>query len=108
MSEERYEPVSCDYHDELEAAAVQRSRVELEFDLEGRSQHGSGKIADVYTANGAEWVRFVSDDGGPLEIRLDHIISFRQEWTVDRYSLLVTRYSEDERLRSDQRVTSNE
>lgn len=79
MTEERYEPVSCDYHDELEAAAMHRTRVELEFDLEGRPQRGRGQIADVYTADGAEWVRFVSDDGGPLEIRLDHIISFRQE-----------------------------
>jgi len=58
MSEERYEPVSCDYHDELEAAAMHGSRVELEFDLEGRPQRGRGKIADVYTADGAEWVRF--------------------------------------------------
>ena len=79
MSEERYEPVSCDYHDELEAAAMHKNRVELEFDLEGRPQRGRGTIADVYTADGAEWVRFVSDDGSPLEIRLDHIISFRQE-----------------------------
>ncbi|HEY2091149.1 MAG TPA: Rho-binding antiterminator [Thermoanaerobaculia bacterium] len=79
MSEEHYEPVSCDYHDELEAAAMHKSRVELEFDLDGVSQRGLGKIDDVYTADGAEWVRFVSDDGGPVEIRLDHIISFRQE-----------------------------
>ena len=35
MTEERYEPVSCDYHDELEAAAMHKKRVELEFDLEG-------------------------------------------------------------------------
>ena len=79
MPEERYEPVSCDYHDELEAAAMHRNRVALEFDLDGVAQRGSGKIADVYTSNGAEWVRFVSDDGGPVEIRLDHIISFREE-----------------------------
>jgi transcriptional antiterminator Rof (Rho-off) len=79
MSEERYEPVSCDYHDELEAAAMHRNRVALEFDLDGVARHGNGEIADVYTANGAEWVRFVTDDGGPVEIRLDHIISFREE-----------------------------
>ena len=79
MPEERYEPVSCDYHDELEAAAMHRNRVALEFDLGGIAQRGNGQIADVYTSNGAEWVRFVSDDGGPVEIRLDHIISFREE-----------------------------
>ena len=79
MSEEPYEPVSCDYHDQLEAAAMHKNPVELEFDLEGVAQRGRGKIDDVYTAEGAEWVRFVSDDGGPVEIRLDHIISFREE-----------------------------
>ena len=76
MTEERYEPVSCDYHDELEAAAMHKAPVELEFDLEGVTQKERGTIADVYTANGAEFVKFVSDSG-PLEIRLDQIISFR-------------------------------
>lgn len=79
MSEEHYEPVSCDYHDQLEAAAMHRKPVELEFDLEGVSQRGRGRIQDVYTSDGAEWVRFVSDDGAPLEIRLDHIISMLEE-----------------------------
>ncbi|HET7711586.1 MAG TPA: Rho-binding antiterminator [Thermoanaerobaculia bacterium] len=77
MEEERYEPVSCDYHDELEAAAMHKRDVELEFDLEGVTQTERGKIADVYTANGAEYVRFDSDSG-QLEIRLDHIIAFRE------------------------------
>jgi Rho-binding antiterminator len=77
MSEERYEPVSCDYHDQLEAAAVQRKQVELEFDLEGVIQKEKGRVEDVYTADGAEYIRFASDSG-PLEIRLDHIVSFRE------------------------------
>jgi len=76
MSEERYEPVSCDYHDELEAAAMHKQEVELEFDLEGVTQRDKGKIADVYTANGAEFVKFVAG-AGPIDIRLDHIISMR-------------------------------
>jgi Rho-binding antiterminator len=76
MTEERYEPVSCDYHDELEAAAMHRTPVELEFDLEGVTQRERGTIADVYTANGAEFVKFESDSGS-LEIRLDQIISMK-------------------------------
>lgn len=78
MSEERYEPVSCDYHDQLEAAAMHKQQVELEFDLDGVAQRERGKIEDVYTADGAEFVRFATDDGA-LEIRLDHIISMKQE-----------------------------
>jgi Rho-binding antiterminator len=76
MSEERYEPVSCDYHDELEAAAMHKQEVELEFDLEGVTQRDKGKIADVYTANGAEFVKFVAG-AGAIDIRLDHIIAMR-------------------------------
>ena len=77
MTEERYQPVSCDYHDELEAAAMHRNEVELEFDLDGVPRRERGRIGDVYTSNGAEFIRFESDSG-PLEIRLDQIISFRQ------------------------------
>lgn len=74
MTEEPYDPVSCDYHDQLEAAAMHRNVVELEFDLNGMRQKERGRVEDVYTADGAEFVRFASD-GGALEIRLDHIIS---------------------------------
>ena len=77
MTEERYEPVSCDYHDQLEAAAMHRQEVELEFDLEGVTQKEKGRVEDVYTANGAEFIRFAAGTG-PLEIRLDHIISMKE------------------------------
>lgn len=78
MSEERYEPVSCDYHDQLEAAAMHRTPVELEFALDGVPQKEKGKVEDVYTADGAEFVRFAADSGS-LEIRLDHIISMKED-----------------------------
>ena len=78
MTEERYQPVSCDYHDELEAAAMHKQAVELEFDLEGVTQRERGTIADVFSSNGAEFVKFVSERG-PLEIRLDQIISMKNE-----------------------------
>jgi Rho-binding antiterminator len=73
---EPYEPVSCDFHDQLEQAAMHRRNVELEFELEGVPQKETGTIADVYTAHGAELVKFVAPSG-PVEIRLDQIISIR-------------------------------
>ena len=76
-NEERYQPVSCDYHDQLEEAAMHRQRVELEFDLEGVTQRETGTIADVFTSNGAEFVKFDSGGGDAVDIRLDHIISMR-------------------------------
>jgi Rho-binding antiterminator len=77
MTESPYEPISCDYHDQLEAAAMHKREVELEFDLEGAPQRARGTIDDVYTAGGAEWVRFKTG-GAPLEIRLDRIISLHE------------------------------
>ncbi len=78
MAREPYEPVSCDYHDQLEAAAMHKRNVELEFDLDGLPHHERGRIADVYTAQGAEFVKFISDRG-TLDIRLDQIISMKEE-----------------------------
>jgi Rho-binding antiterminator len=76
MSNEPYEPVSCDYHDQLEAAAMHKTNVELEFELEGVTQRERGRIADVYTADGAEFVKFEASQGS-VDIRLDQIISMR-------------------------------
>lgn len=77
MAEEDYQPISCDYHDLLEEAAMHKKRMELEFELEGVTQRETGTIADVYSSNGAEFVKLVAQ-AGPVEIRLDHIISMRQ------------------------------
>ena len=77
MTDEPYEPVSCDYHDQLEAAAMHKTHVELEFELEGVTQREWGRIADVYTANGAEYVKFEAP-AGSVDIRLDQIISMRE------------------------------
>ena len=77
MADDRYEPVSCDYHDQLEAAAMHKSEVELEFELEGVTQKERGRVEDVYSAEGAEFIRFASDSGS-IEIRLDHIISMKE------------------------------
>ncbi len=78
MTDDGYEPVSCDYHDQLEEAAMHKRDVDLEFDLEGVAQRDRGRIEDVFTSDGAEYVRFRGRQG-PLEIRLDRIISMREE-----------------------------
>lgn len=72
-----YQPVSCDYHDQLEAAATRHLEVEIEFDQQGVSQRERGKVADVFSRDGAEFVRFAADNG-EVEIRLDRIIAFRE------------------------------
>jgi transcriptional antiterminator Rof (Rho-off) len=72
-----YQPVSCDMHDRFEAAAVKKQDVELEFNLEGVVQRERGRIADVYSVEGKEFVKFVSP-AGPVDIQLDHIIDMRE------------------------------
>jgi Rho-binding antiterminator len=77
MTDKPYKPVSCDYHDELEAASMHKRDVELEFELGGVPQRERGKIADVYTSKGAEYVKLDAPKGR-VEIRLDQITSFKE------------------------------
>lgn len=77
MADDKYEPVSCDMHDRYEAVAVKKQDVELEFNLDGTPQRERGKIADVYSADGKEFVKFMSRSGA-VDIQLDHIIDMRE------------------------------
>jgi Rho-binding antiterminator len=77
MTDKDYKPVSCDYHDELEAASMHKKDVELEFQSDGVAKRERGKIADVYTADGAEFVKLEAPKGS-VNIRLDQITSFRE------------------------------
>ena len=77
MPDNDYNPISCDQHDRYEAAAVKKQDVELEFDLDGIPRRERGKIADVYSADGKEFVKFTSDRGS-VDIQLDHIIDMRE------------------------------
>ena len=75
--QENYVPVSCDYHDQLEAAAMKKHDVELEFEASGVRQRERGKIGDVYSSDGAEWVRLDKAQGS-IKVRLDQIVGFRE------------------------------
>lgn len=70
---DRYEPVSCDFHDQLEAAAVEKNDVELVFDEQGVRQRERGVVEDVFTREGAEFARLRNGDGA-RDVRLDHIV----------------------------------
>lgn len=77
MGESDYQPVSCDYHDQLEAAAMHKQEVELEFEAKGERVRERGIIADVFTREGAEYVK-VAKPAGSIELRLDQILSMRE------------------------------
>lgn len=66
-----YEPVDCDFHDVLEAAATQRTQVEVTArGGQGETERHVATISDVYTRDGAEYVDL--SDGST--IRLDHLV----------------------------------
>jgi Rho-binding antiterminator len=65
-----YTPPSCSFHDELEARAVRREVVRLEFqDPDGVERVVVGTIADVWTEAGAEYLRTAAG----TTIRLDRL-----------------------------------
>ncbi len=68
---ETYRPIDCSLHDEFELRAVRQVRCELVYrDESGVEQHRSGRIVDLTTRNGEEYLRL--DDG--TEVRLDRVI----------------------------------
>lgn len=71
-----YKPVTCDFHDELTAAATRDQEVELEFEMNGETQRQRGKVKDVYTADGEEFVRF-NTPSESVKLRLDQLKQMR-------------------------------
>ena len=68
---ETYKPISCDFHDELEAISVQKKPVEVVYkDERGGRQVLEGRITDLYTRDHEE---FMIVEGG-VEIRLDQLV----------------------------------
>lgn len=68
---DNYKPVDCGFYDRLEAAAVLRKTVEIEFLKDDSSVTSEAVIKDLRAVNGAEFL--ILTDG--TEIRLDRIVS---------------------------------
>lgn len=66
-----YVPINCEFHDVLEARAVQRRIVALHYlDEDGQTRLTHSRIVDVYAQSSMEFIRL--EQGAP--IRLDRII----------------------------------
>ncbi|QDL11709.1 hypothetical protein DP113_30980 [Brasilonema octagenarum UFV-E1] len=71
-----YIPVSCDFHDELEALATLRQECRIVYsDAANELVEVQGRIIDVYAANKADFIKL--KDG--TEIRLDRIVSVNEK-----------------------------
>jgi Rho-binding antiterminator len=68
---EEYKPIDCGFYDRLEAAAVQRKTVKINYIKDDSPITSEAVIKDLRSVNGAEFL--ILTDG--TEIRLDRIIS---------------------------------
>jgi len=67
-----YRPISCDFHDILEAAATARKVVHVRFlDEQGSLQHRSASIVDIFSRDGAEYLCISTGE----TLRLDRLIA---------------------------------
>lgn len=70
----KYEPVDCDFTDELEFIAVKKISVEVKYwNSQGSNSLATGLIKDIETANKEEHLIM----SGGERIRLDHLIQLR-------------------------------
>jgi Rho-binding antiterminator len=75
-----YKPISCDFHDLLEAVATTRKSVSLRFlDEQGSLQHRNAGILDVYSRGGAEFVTISTGE----TVRLDRLVEVDHAARVD-------------------------
>ena len=66
---EGYEPIACGLHDVVEDRIVRRGECEVVYDEGGERRRYIGRLADVYSRDGAEYVELA--DG--RAVRLDRI-----------------------------------
>ena len=69
-----YQPISCGLHSEYELLAMRRARVSLVHrDDQGVEHCLQGRVEDVFTRQGAEYLRLKLEDGETRDLRLDRI-----------------------------------
>ena len=70
-----YQPIACIEHERLEFAVLRRFSIHL-FLKDGRSL--DGQALDVYTKEGAEWLKLRDPLGVEHVLRLDEIAEMRE------------------------------
>lgn len=75
-----YQPISCDFHDILEDAAVRRLLVEVDYrDPQGSERTVNSKIKDITVEGQEEFLLLESGE----KIRLDQLISVNHQERAD-------------------------
>ena len=67
-----YQPIDCEFHDRLEAAALVRRPARIRFrDADGNARERTAAIADVFARNGEEFAALSTGE----TVRLDRILA---------------------------------
>lgn len=76
---QNYQPIECILHERLEFSVLRKIALQLEYrNKEGLVGAERVLPLDVYTRDGAEWLKFRCENGRQEEIRLDRILSFKE------------------------------
>ncbi len=76
MTTNDYVPIGCDQHSILELLAMHRSRVRVDaLDESGAPISLDGRVADVITRAGAEYLVLDAGAAGMRSMRLDRVIA---------------------------------
>jgi len=70
-----YQPIACVQHERLEFAVLRRIPLHLKLQ-DGREL--TGLALDVFTQDGAEWLKFRDGSGAEETLRLDRIVAFSE------------------------------
>jgi len=76
MTENDYQPVSCEMHSELELAIMHRTELQLSWQSEDALLTETVLPVDIKTKNKQEFLYTRTKKGDSLEIRLDKISTF--------------------------------
>lgn len=73
-----YVPIACIEHERLEFAVLKRRKLHLAWRGDAGREEADMLPLDVYTREGAEWLRLGRTDGGEITLRLDQLLEFRE------------------------------
>lgn len=76
--DEPYTPIACALHERLEFAVLRRHALDLSWKEAGEIRRARVLPLDVYTRDGAEWLKVRLDDGHEMALRLDRICAFHE------------------------------
>lgn len=76
---EPYQPIPCIQHERLEFSVLRHLRLRIDYRDGGASHSERVLPVDVFTRDGAEWLKFRRENGEEAKIRLDAITGFSEQ-----------------------------